>query len=354
VFNDNITKLKEEIDKLQKESEEEEEKLETLKKEKARLKKSKVDTTDVDSGIEEFKKLLKDNEKKLEEKIGEYDKANSEHEYKVLLSFLKEGNATEKHIKFVRRMFGLSKSKDDIVVILTQKEEKENYKEKYQKFKVGLGLDHDFLESLEMKDEEIVKHLTRILENTVDFKHILFSEKQKLESYYAGSDVKDLSGDAGSDDVDETVKNLIDILSKQLLTFKGLYTANEYKDKLNDTKKIKKGETKVQYQERVKKVNVDKYPILKHVVSLKPLNPDTNEYEIKQGLVDYLSVKEEELKTLLRILQLYNNCKMLKNKLTAGEKKSDEGDGDEGDGDEGDGDEDDSGEDDGDDGDGGN
>ena len=319
---DNIAKLKQELNDLQKELEKTEEELETFKKSKAKLKRENSDTASIEDKIEKSKTELNEIDLNLKKKKDEYDETNSNCEYNVLLLFL-ETEESSNHINFLRRMFELSESTyDDIKTKLREDE----YKKIYQEFKVGLGLDHVFLESPDLKDEEIVKHLTRILHNAIDFKHILFSEKQKLESDDADSGINDsLEHFDLKEEQEETVQNLIKLLSNQLLTFKGLRTANEYKEKLNNINK-KINETIEQYQERVKKVNKvneAKYPILKHVVSLivKP-----NKYEINQGLVDYLSVKEEELKTLLRILQLYDNCKMLESKLKkAGEKGEEEG-----------------------------
>ena len=222
-------------------------------------------------------------------------------------------------------MFGFSESThDDISKIITElTKHKDKYKNIYQEFKVGLGLDHAILESSDLKDKEIIKHLTRILHNAIDFKHILFFEKQKIKSDDADSGNSDSlkDHDLKSEQI-LTVQNLIKLLSNQLLTFKGLRTANEYKDKLNNINKKRSNETEIEYQERVKKVNEAKYPILKHVVLF---DSKTNKYEINQGLVDYLSVKEEELKTLLRILQLYNNCKMLESKLKKAGEEGEEG-----------------------------
>ena len=324
----NIAELKKNLDDLQKALEKTEEELETLKKTKAKLKKGKdSDTTIIENDIEKLKNRLKVVNEQLKEKKDEYDKANSEYEYNVLLLFLEKEKeiASKKHINFLRRMFGFSESThDDISKIITElTKHKDKYKNIYQEFKVGLGLDHAILESSDLKDKEIIKHLTRILHNAIDFKHILFSEKQKIKSDDADSGNSDSlkDHDLKSEQI-LTVQNLIKLLSNQLLTFKGLRTANEYKDKLNNINKKRSNETEIEYQERVKKVNEAKYPILKHVVLF---DSKTNKYEINQGLVDYLSVKEEELKTLLRILQLYNNCKMLESKLKKAGEEGEEG-----------------------------
>ena len=317
---DNIAKLKQELNDLQKELEKTEKELETFKKSKAKLKREKGDVTEIESNIKISDEDLKKYKKELKEKRDEYDTTNSEYEYNVLLLFL-EKNSSVKNMKFAKRMFETQKDITDVNFIKVLNEKENDYKIKYQDFKVGLGLDHDFLESPEMNDKEIVRHLTRISHNAIDFKYFLFSEKQKSEFFDSKDDTSDSdesSKHTGSEKDKTTVQNLIKLLSSQLSTFKGLHTANEYKDKLNNLQKN---------IDKVKQVNEGKFPILKHVVSL---NPTTNNYEIKQGLVDYLSVKEEELKTLLRILQLYDNCKMLESKLKkAGEKGKGEGEGEE-------------------------
>jgi len=285
------------------------------------LKKDKKDIGAVVANIKQTDDELKKSKEDLKEKKFEYDVKNSDFEYNVLLSFLEYENFLEdenysEFMKYVKRIFEISEYEDNGIFKESLKgEKKEIFKTKYQKFKVRLGLYNKLLDNEELKitdkDVDIEKHVKRILGNAMDFRLMSLLEKQKLKRDFCDKDANSGSN-VSLDNFDlekeqqETVQKLIKILSNQLLTFKGLRTANEYKDKLNKNIDDKKDTATL-------KKNEDKYPILKYVVLL---NKNTNKYYINQGLVDYLSVKEEELKTLLRILELYEKCKMLENKLT--------------------------------------
>ena len=318
---DSINNLKSEYIELEKKKKNLIEKLEKLKEQRALLKKDKKDIGAVVANIKQTDDELKKSKEDLKEKKFEYDVKNSDFEYNVLLSFLEYENFLEdenysEFMKYVKRIFEISEYEDNGIFKESLKgEKKEIFKTKYQKFKVRLGLYNKLLDNEELKitdkDVDIEKHVKRILGNAMDFRLMSLLEKQKLKRDFCDKDANSGSN-VSLDNFDlekeqqETVQKLIKILSNQLLTFKGLRTANEYKDKLNKNIDDKKDTATL-------KKNEDKYPILKYVVLL---NKNTNKYYINQGLVDYLSVKEEELKTLLRILELYEKCKMLENKLT--------------------------------------
>ena len=360
-----IKVLEEEYKVLEKKKEELIKTLEELKEQRTKFKKEKKTKEEIDVIIANIKK--KDDELKqlklaLKYKKIKYDEAKSEYEYAVLVLFLKAIKISDlsdlrDYMKYVKRIFEISEDENDDNFKILLYSNKEIFKTKYQEFKVRLGLYYKLLDNAEFKntdkDADIERHVKRILGNAIDFRLMSLSEKQKLKRDFCNSlkddddddleyeedeedeedeEYKDDDDDLQAEQIDK-VKNLIKLLSNQLLTFKGLRTANEYRDKLNknleDTQEIEKkiysAVTKIEELEKQEenlyklkhnlqklKNTEEKYPILKYVVFL---NKTTNKYDINQNLADYLSVKEEELKTLLRILELYEKCKMLENKL---------------------------------------
>ena len=319
-----IKALENEYKGLEKEKEELIKTLEELKEQRTKFRKEEKPIEDIVKNIKEKDGELKQNKEDLKQKKIKYDEEKSKYEYAVLLLFIEDGNNSD-YMKYVKRIFEISEYEDYDKFKDLLDSNKELFKTKYQEFKVRLGLYYELLNNPEFKktdkDADIERHVKRILGNAINFRLMSLSEKQKLKRDFC--DKEDVnSGTSDSledfdlkDDEQETVKKLIKLLSNQLLTFKGLRTASEYRDKLNKNIKEKKE------LDKLKKKTEEKYPILEYVVLL---NNETNEYYINQKLADYLSVKEEELKTLLRNLELYEKCEMLENKLKDEKKGEDE------------------------------
>ena len=107
-----------------------------------------------------------------------------------------------------------------------------------------------------------------------------------------------------------------ELIFHELTTLKALHLLSDFVDKINKNRKKQQvvQNTKQDNEKRIKRKYLDKYPILKHLVT--EYGNIANKMDINPKIVDNLSVREEMLIILYGILDIPSRCKKLENKLT--------------------------------------
>ena len=250
---------------------------------------------------------------KLRKKYSDHYK---EYEYEILILFLESKLDEEKqtYLKFLNKYIFSE-------IINTTDNARSNmleYKDTYHSFNLGLKLDSSIFEEFSESSAHECKDLSRILNKAFELKYDIFMRRQKIIKKFGRPEEVQPEEDQMEEDQPVEEKEELDILkrliSHELSTLKALHLLSDFVDKINKNRRkplalsIKQGN-----EEKIKKKYLDKYPILKYLVT---------EYEytdknmgINQEIVDNLYVREEMLIILYRILNIPERCKKLENKL---------------------------------------
>ena len=261
----------------------------------------------------------------LNNKILELREKYSDHykkyEYEILILFLESKPDEEKqtYLEFLNKyIFSETINTTDDV-----RSNMFKYKDTYHSFNLGLKLDSSIFKEFSESSAPEYKDLSRILNKAFELKYDIFMRRQKIIKKFGTPEEDQPEEDQPEEDQPEEdqpveEKEELDIfkelISHELSTLKALHLLSDFVAKINkNRRKSQAPSIKEGNEEKIKKKYLDKYPILKYLVT---------EYEytdknmgINQEIVDNLYVREEMLIILYRILNIPERCEKLEKKL---------------------------------------
>ena len=320
--------LQDDIAELQRELSEHKNKLSKMKKDKMKKDKMQIDViTRKEEEIKEIKKNIDSKEDEILKNQKNYNDNKAIYDYNILLLYLTSNTIIDKEFKLLKEIFNIK----DNILIQDQKflksliDNKDNYISFYQNFNIGLNIDTSFIKKLKESEQytSFSTKLKKIGINAIDLKYKIFLEKRKLGEEFDISKLNQNNGEIllpepiddtiDMDDklnkdvsIENKVKLYCGVIDLELKTYKGLNLAHDYKNKIE--KKLNKRDRSREYVKYT-----EAFPILKEVII-----ENDEHYKITDEaneVLYILSVREEELKTLREILDLFNNCKLLQDKL---------------------------------------
>ena len=249
----------------------------------------------------------------LREKYSDHYK---EYEYEILILFLETKSEEEKqtYLNFLNKYI----FSETINTTDDARSNMRKYKDTYHSFNLGLKLDLNIYEEFSKSSAPEYKDLSRILNKAFELKYDIFMRRQKIiKNFGTPEEVQPEEVQMEEDQPVEDTKELDifkELIFHELSTLKALHLLSDFVDKINKNRKKPLASNKKQgNEEKIKRKYLDKYPILEHLVT--NYGSIEKKMDINQKIVDNLSVREEMLIILYRILDMPSRCEKLKNKL---------------------------------------